>query len=111
MPNTSRSTLIVLNRSIPLVSGICAIIAASGTAAVTAFDASFRAFDAGLTPASAVVGDLNADGALDVVVVNRETNTVSVLPGQGGGTFGTPAVFPVGNRPSSMAIADLNGDG
>ena len=38
-------------------------------------------------------------------------NTVSVLLGNGDGTFQNQKTFPVGSHPSSVAVADVNGDG
>lgn len=49
----------------------------------------------------------------DLVVVNSTSNNVSVLFGNGDGTFqeapGSP--YAVGKTPSSVALADFNGDG
>ncbi len=36
---------------------------------------------------------------------------MSVLLGHGDGTFQTVQSFPVGNRPTSVAVGDVNGDG
>jgi len=61
--------------------------------------------------ASVATGDLNGDGALDLVVANLYSNTVSVLLGKGNGTF-NPAVeysTPAGNF--SVTVGDFNGDG
>ena len=56
-------------------------------------------------------GDLNGDGKQDLVVANSGTNTVSVLLGDGAGSFSAPASFAVGSVPRAVAIEDLNGDG
>lgn len=76
------------------------------------------------TPEALVVADVNGDGKPDIIVVNNAIATVSVLLGNGDGTFkaqtaaeaaagkGTPAPsYPVGNGVISVAVADLDGDG
>lgn len=73
-------------------------------------------FATGSMPYSVAVGDLNEDGKPDVVVTNLFDNTVSVLlnataPGATVPSFTTQQVFPTGNYPNSMAIADINSDG
>ncbi len=60
---------------------------------------------------SVAIADLNADGRLDLAVVNTNSNTVSVLLGNGDGTFGSRIDRPTGSGASSVAIADLNVDG
>ena len=57
------------------------------------------------------VADINRDGFADLVVANSN-NTVSVLLGNGNGTFKqTGQSFAVGLKPIAIAVADLNGDG
>ena len=65
----------------------------------------------GSAPYSAVLGDLNGDGKLDLVVANEGNNTVSVLLGNGNGTFQAQQTFATGTSPDSVAVADFNGDG
>jgi Bacterial Ig-like domain (group 3)/FG-GAP-like repeat/FG-GAP repeat len=61
---------------------------------------------------SIAVADVNGDGKPDVVVVNSGSNTVSVLLGNGDGTFQTAVPYSTGGTyPDGVAIADLNGDG
>src|SRR5438270_8257429 len=62
-------------------------------------------------PQSVAVGDLNRDGAPDLVVANENTDDVSVLLGAGDGTFGTAVNYAAHNAPVAVAIGDLNGDG
>lgn len=60
---------------------------------------------------------VNSDGVtvapVDLVIANSTTNNVTVLLGNGDGTFveapGSP--YAVGVNPSSVVVADLNGDG
>jgi VCBS repeat-containing protein len=63
--------------------------------------------------ASVAVGDFNKDGDPDLAVanVNFESNRVSVLLGGAGGSFGGPTNFAAGDGPTSVAVADFNGDG
>ncbi len=70
-------------------------------------------------PWGLVVGDFNADGNLDLAVTNTGCEnpasvclgTVSILLGNGDGTFQTRADYMVGLYPVMLAQADLNGDG
>ena len=54
---------------------------------------------AGIEPDTAVAADLNKDGHVDLVVSNRTSATVSVLLGNGNGTFTTHATIPVATLP------------
>ena len=65
----------------------------------------------GTAPYSVVMADLNGDGRADAVVINHNSNSVSVLLGNGNGTFAAPQTYAVGSKPVSLAVADVNGDG
>jgi autotransporter-associated beta strand protein len=65
----------------------------------------------GSGPYSVTATDFNGDGLMDLAVVDHSGKSVSVLLGNGDGTFKPAQNFPAGNYPSSMASADLNGDG
>src|SRR6266496_262309 len=68
-------------------------------------------FAVGTFPLSIAVGELNSDGFPDVVTANRTSGDVSVLLGNGNGTFQPQQRASTGSSPQSTAIADLNGDG
>ena len=60
---------------------------------------------------AAVLTDVTGDGKTDIVVANTGINTVSVMLGNGNGTFQTQQSFAAGDRPYSVAVGDLTGDG
>src|SRR5262249_3932226 len=53
----------------------------------------------------------HGDGILDIVVVNSFSNSVSVLRGNGDGTFQNAVDYLVGVDPRSLVAADFNGAG
>ena len=85
-------------------------------------------FDAGTNPYSVVVGDFDLDGNPDVAVVNLGPNTavamigggevdeiagtnavfgfLSVLHGNGDGTFAAPTTWPTVRDPSAVVVTD-----
>ncbi|HWF88558.1 MAG TPA: FG-GAP-like repeat-containing protein [Pyrinomonadaceae bacterium] len=60
---------------------------------------------------SVAVAEFNADGKLDLAVVNFQSNDVSILFGDGFGGFGPPTHVPVNPEPSVVAAGDFNKDG
>jgi hypothetical protein len=79
-------------------------------------DGTFQAavnFRAGTGPASVAVGDFNGDGVQDLAVANEGpfSNNVSVLLGNGDGTFQRAVDYSTGTTPLSVAVGDFNGDG
>ena len=62
-------------------------------------------------PKAVVIADLNHDGKPDIAVANESTQDVSILLGNGDGTFQLAQNFPAGNSPYAIAVGDLNGDG
>jgi len=65
----------------------------------------------GSDPTSVTAGDFNGDGKLDLAVTNGGFNTVSVLLGNGDGTFQAAVTYLTGSGPASVTSEDFNGDG
>ena len=67
----------------------------------------------GTQPQKVVLGDVDADGDLDLLTANYGSNTVSLRLNNGSGSFAAPAVgaeVPV-NAAASLALADVDADG
>jgi hypothetical protein len=72
-------------------------------------------YGVGENPNGVATSDLNGDGKVDLLVANlgnsQTGHTVSVLLGNGDGTFRTAKTYDAGPAPSSVAVGDFNGDG
>lgn len=68
-------------------------------------------YSVGTGPIGVSTADLKEDGKLDIVVANPQDNTISVLLGNGDGTFQSPVSYAVGESPTAIRIADFNRDG
>jgi len=70
-------------------------------------------FAAGTFPYGITVADFNRDGRLDIAVANwgAGADTVSILIGNGDGTFQPPRFFASTGQPIGVAAGDLNNDG
>ncbi|MGA8763263.1 MAG: VCBS repeat-containing protein [Candidatus Sulfotelmatobacter sp.] len=79
------------------------------------FQAASAPYTVGNYPQQGVVADLNHDGKLDLAILSvgygDPHGTVSVLIGNGDGTFQPATNYPVGNEPQAVAVADFNNDG
>jgi hypothetical protein len=63
-------------------------------------------------PYSAVTGDFNGDGNVDIATTSfTQTGGVSVLPGKGDGTFQTHLDSPTAQYPTAIVGGDFDGDG
>ena len=99
---------------------ICLLTLACGlifSVEVSAADFSSRDYPVGHMPTRVFVHDFNKDGKLDLAVLNVgdgtvNDGTVSILLGNGDGTFQTAHTFSSGGvNPTSIGFADFNGDG
>jgi FG-GAP-like repeat len=91
------------------------LCAAAGSASV-----SLRAavsYPVGTNPRTVAVGDFNGDSKPDLAVIDVGDSTkndpggVSILLGNGDGTFKPAINFAVGNNPSLVAVGDFDNDG
>jgi hypothetical protein len=106
--------LAVVNQGAPTIgwSGTVSICLGNG-------DSTFGAagnYDAGLTPVDVAVGDFNGDGIPDLAVANSGNTLgqgmgVSILLGNGNGTFQAANFVAAGYSPVAVAVGDFNGDG
>ena len=101
-----------------------AAVTSSGTNAVSILlgtgDGNFKPavnYSVGAYPVAIVAGDFNHDGHLDLAVLNNNPNkvgtggSISILTGQGDGTFVAGATYAVGYLPTALAVGDFDGDG
>ena len=58
-----------------------------------------------------MTGDFTGDGRTDLAVANYGSNNVSVLLGNGNGTFQPQVTYAVGSRPGALVAGDFTGDG
>jgi hypothetical protein len=91
---------------------VCASVVAprSGWAACPNFATAVN-YGTGSFPQSVTTGDFNGDGRGDLAVANESSHNVSILLGNGNGTFGAAVNNPAGSFPRSVADGDFNGDG
>jgi hypothetical protein len=77
-------------------------------------------YDTGNQPVAVAAGDFNGDGRQDLVVANQNcesasycgaNGSISILLGNGDGTFQPHTEFASGAQPGSLAVGDFNGDG
>ncbi len=76
-------------------------------------------YPTGAQPVAVAVGDFNGDGRQDLAIANQNCATsslgangsVSILLGNGDGTFQPEIVVASGTQPLSIAMGDLNNDG
>jgi VCBS repeat protein/centrosomal CEP192-like protein/ASPM-SPD-2-Hydin domain-containing protein/FG-GAP repeat protein len=65
----------------------------------------------GAGASSVTAADFNQDGKLDLAVTNGNANSISILLGNGDGTFQPAVDYTTGLGPYRVIARDLNGDG
>jgi len=67
----------------------------------------------GTNPQALTAADLDGDGKLDLAIVNdvSPAGSVSILLGNGDGTFAPHVDYGLGDTPQSVTTGDFNGDG
>ncbi len=68
-------------------------------------------FATGNVPSPSEPADFDRDGNVDVVVANTQATSVSILLGNGNGTFLPQQEVTVGGAPRGVAVLDVDGDG
>ena len=68
-------------------------------------------YTVGTSPSAIAVGEFNKDGKLDLLVSNNGESTLSMLLGNGDGSFQAQLTSATSGRPAAFAVGDLNGDG
>lgn len=97
-------------RKICLAMSSSMVVLSPVNAAATDFAAA-KNYPVGTNPAAIALGDFNGDGKVDIAVANTGSADVSILLGNGDGTFQTAVNYPAGSSPSMIAVGDFNGDG
>jgi hypothetical protein len=65
----------------------------------------------GLNPGRIAAADLDADGDMDIVVLNQDSNTVSTMENTGTGAFAAGVAMPAGINPGEIALGDIDSNG
>src|SRR5438093_13427140 len=60
-------------------------------------------------PTFVAAGDFNGDRVQDLAVANFDSNTISVLLGNGDGTFGAASTFAADGCPLGVNVGELHG--
>ena len=71
----------------------------------------FATYPVGKNPTSVTTWDFNEDGITDIITTNIGNDSLSLLFGNGDGTFKEQKQIPVAKEPRALAMDDFNGDG
>ena len=71
----------------------------------------FATYPVGKNPTSVATADFNQDGFTDLITTNISDDSLSLLFGNGDGTFRAHVRLSVSKEPRSLALNDYNGDG
>jgi len=106
-------TLLILLAAALVAAGLLTLVEAKPAQAA---DRSFAPapsspISVGTNPTTVANADFNGDSKVDLAAQNAGSNTVSVLLGNGDGTFQSKHDFAVGLAPTSVISADFDSDG
>ncbi len=68
-------------------------------------------FPVGTNPTSVTAGDFDGDGLTDLLTTNISSDSLSLLIGNGDGTFREKTTLKLGNMPRAAVASDYDGDG
>ncbi len=71
----------------------------------------FASYKVGKNPTAIITLDLNQDSITDLITTNIASNTISILLGNGDGTFREQIQLHVCQEPRALAMGDFNEDG
>ena len=71
----------------------------------------YHTYVVGKNPTSIVSGDINGDGLADLITTNIGSDSLTILLGNGDGSFRDPMTIRVPEQPRAVILHDLNGDG
>lgn len=71
----------------------------------------YKSIAVGKNPTSVVAGDLNGDHFADLVTTNISSDSLSILLGNGDGSFKDAMTLPLPEQPRAVVLHDFNGDG
>ena len=99
-----------------VVNGSIAVLRNLGAGGFSAQSPEPKVEEASSNPQAIALGDIDGDGDLDIATANGNgggTGTVSIFLNDGTGTMtlASTSGFTVGQNPSAVQLADLNGDG
>jgi outer membrane protein OmpA-like peptidoglycan-associated protein len=101
--------ILTANRNSGFTGNTVSVLLGSGGTSAASFTISTLTVGPG--PQGIATGDLDKDSNLDIVTANAVSNTVSVLGGNGDGTFDPPVSYAAGSLPTGVQIADVDKDG
>jgi hypothetical protein len=108
-------TRLAKNSTLYFLSAAILLLLIPGSLAAGTLFRPIQNYDSGGEALWVATGDIDGDGKLDLVVANYtgpgSTGSVGVLLGNGDGTFRPPVIYVGVYSPTSVAIADVNGDG
>src|SRR5207247_25686 len=97
-------------RPTPILVAVLIVVVSSAAVAEAGF-ASAVNYGAGTYPYFVAVGDFNGDGKQDLAIANNASDNLSILLGNGNGTFQTAVVYEARTNPYAIVARDFNRDG